>query len=99
MLVVDSLLIQDLRHHAHLHVFVLINLAVLVGGYGPLLLTRKSKLDRFAVFVDAVEGELARLIDYALFQGSSSRPLLLFVVCLRGSCNLKVANAYTQDEV
>ena len=51
MLVVDSLLIQDLRHHAHLHVFILINLAVLVGGYGPLLLTRKSKLDRFAVFV------------------------------------------------
>ena len=63
MLVVDSLLIQDLRHHAHLHMFVLINFAVLVGGYGPLLLTRKGKLDRFAVFVDAVEGELARFID------------------------------------
>ena len=62
MLVVDSLLIHDLRHHAHLHVFILINLAVLVGGYGPLLLTRKSKLDRFAVFVDAVEGALARKV-------------------------------------
>ena len=61
-----SLEIRDLRDHAYLLAFRLNNLAVWVDLCWPLLLIRKVKLYSLAFFVDAVEGELARLIEAAV---------------------------------